>query len=313
MCNPIDNGNCKLCQEKNEKINENCSLCFQYVLDDNGYKICSFCLDNYINKSIECICDKGYTLIDQYKCETCPDNCKVCDKDKTCIECMKGYTLFNGECYAHCSIEGSGGSGGVINCNSCKKGYQLIDNECIKCPNNCLNCTDNINCIICDKYFGLNNENKCIPCPEHCEKCEWNSEYEKLTCLECEKSGEYNSPNNYILGRYNECVRCVEIEEIGGKGCIKCEYENDFDIYRCFQCLGNTSGYINVQDTNKDYAFILNEEKCLSNLNKSYEFLHGCLIANYDYVKKKYKCISCKENFIFIKNENRCLLPEEIH
>ena len=187
---PIDNGNCKLCQEKNEKINENCSLCFQYVLDDNGYKICSFCLDNYINKSIECICDKGYTLIDQYKCEPCPDNCKVCDKDKTCIECMKGYTLFNGECYAHCSIEGSGGSGGVINCNSCKKGYQLIDNECIKCPNNCLNCTDNINCIICDKYFGLNNENKCIPCPEHCEKCEWNSEYEKLTCLECEKSGE---------------------------------------------------------------------------------------------------------------------------
>ena len=318
---PIDNGNCTVCKEKNYNINFKCSLCLQHFTDEKGNLICSFCKENYYNKSIECVCDEGYTQTSLYDCEPCPKYCKKCNYDNkteemNCTECFEGFTLKDGKCVKCCEYcNKCSYTGGEIKCLKCQSGRTINSRgNCYECPENCTGCIKDSNgtiiCTDCDKFFGLNDENECEPCPEHCEECVWNFQNDNFTCIKCQESKKYNSLDNYILGEYNQCVRCQNIKSIGGPGCIRCRYRNK--KYECLQCLGDTTNYMNAIDPYKNYTYIINQFICKENLNLFPQFLHGCLMANYISSKNIYECISCKDDFTFIINEKKYLLSNQL-
>ena len=130
----IENGSCKICQEKNTNKNENCSFCFDHFINENGEKICNFCIDNNNNNNIKCI--NGYTSIDG-KCVKCGENCN--------------------SCYS---------SNGNLICDSCASGHKLNeDGNCFDCPKNCSSCKKDVNNNLiytkCENKFSFDNNNEC--------------------------------------------------------------------------------------------------------------------------------------------------------
>ena len=319
----IFGGTCTICFEKKRKKKGNCNNCLNNYNYQNGN--CNICLDHEENKNGFCECYENYTLKDPYTCIPCPQDCKVCEYDKNqnkniCKECHNGFTL-NHEgicirCEDHCSCcyYFSSGYSGSTRCTKCESGHNINDDyNCFDCPANCKSCIKDSNnkiiCTKCTQKYGLTEDKKCLPCPDHCVNCTWNKQDKKFTCHFCEKSNEYNSPNNYILGENNKCERCQDIQKIGGEGCIKCTYENY--VHKCHICLGNTSNYIINSDDEpeKNYAYIQNDFICKKNDKYSPKYLYGCLLANK--TGNIYECYKCKSGFIYVINLKKCVKVED--
>ena len=152
-------------------------------------------------------------------------------------------------------------------------------------------------------------------------KCFWKIPQNEFGCSECKHDYNYPFENNYVVGKDDKCVRCQDIEEIGNRGCIQCIYDKNFSKYKCLRCLGDTRGLFNcskcpvpdeIFDPIKDYAYIVNDYKCLLNNNIHPEYLKNCLEAEYNNTTKKYACILCKPEFIIVIDEKSCRKPEEL-
>ena len=300
-----------------------CSECYWVGIIGGKCKVCS---DNRYNYEY-CYCYSFYTKNAQGTCISCPANCAQCSYDSlknnfTCYRCGIGYTLNNlGKCVScgfKCDFCYLDNNQQPI-CTSCSLGYRLNeDNNCLNCPENCKSCkkvqNDEIICTSCFGYYGINIQKRCEKCPIHCHSCFWKPEKNEFGCSYCYKDYEYSHQNHYIEGKDDKCVRCQDIDEIGGEGCIECSYNKYLDKeYKCTRCLGDTNGFWKpINAPNKDYANVRNIYKCLSNKERTPKNLHGCLEAKYDSTKNIYECSRCKSGFIPVYNEKSCRIPSEI-
>ena len=295
---------------------KSCTKCHYPVYIYGGVcKVCSDDLTKY--ETGYCYCSSGYTANSLYSCISCSAHCSNCNYDKVtktthCNRCYAGYTLNSkGVCKscgygcAYCYLD----SNENPICTSCFEGHNLNeDHNCLDCPEHCSSCkkgeNDQLYCTSCYTYYGVDSSKMCSRCPQNCYNCFLKPETGEFGCSSC------ISP--YIVSREYNCIRCYEIQEIGGEGCVSCSFDRYNDKYKCYRCLGDIRPSLPRNDAIQNYSFVKNTYQCLSNLNKTNEYLHGCLESKYDDINKKYLCDICKIAFIPILNEKSCKLPNDI-
>ena len=336
----IYGGNCYICSDNRYNYDSGYCYCNSfYTLSDqstclNCPQNCQHCSYNKISNSFTCYrCGIGYTLNDLGKCVSCGLNCDFCYLDNNqnplCTSCQYGYTLNEDKnclnCPEHCKscIKDSNNQ---LLCTSCfslryNNNYYGVNaqNRCEVCPDKCTSChydsSKQMICTSCKSDYGINAQKLCERCPDNCHECFWKSDKGQFGCSYCYKDSEYSHQSNYIEGKDDICIRCQDINEIGGRGCIQCSYNRYGDNrYKCLRCLGDTSWYRPpVYDPNKDYAYIRNTYQCFNNLERIPEYVHGCLYGQYNSVTNKYECNNCKSGFIPVYNEKSCRIPSEIN
>jgi hypothetical protein len=137
------------------------------------------------------LCENGFTL-DQ-STNQCIDEqiefCRVSTNGTDCLNCDASFYVLNGQCeYCGTFLRDceyciqAGEDSDAPQCMACTKGHYLRENGCIKCPQNCLSCTED-ECMMCGDGFVLSpQKHKCIPCKaSHCRSC-----LTQDTCSACE-------------------------------------------------------------------------------------------------------------------------------
>ena len=217
------------------------------------------------------------------------------NENPICTQCESEYNIYNGICSKcpenckSCRLENNS-----IKCIACNINYKLNNiSECIECPDYCHDCQQSSNgallCSNCSNGYTLSSSKECLKCNDNCDTCRFNSNG-IIECINC---------NFGFALKDGNCHKCSNIQDIGGSGCDRCRYNYNTARYECIGCI------------NKEYAFIQNTYKCLSNSVSTYKNLHGCLRANFNEEKNIYECITCKSEFISIVNDKSCKLPNE--
>lgn len=260
---------------------ENCKICPQDSLD-----ICLECKDNqliYNNKCVE-ICPDGSYNLDDIRCSACGDNCKTCEDNTECIECLSPFVNQNGVCKAECNngfinIEGicveCGDSvrcnrckaNSLNECESCKAGFVLLNGKCVT------NCE-------CNQFIDHTIDGDvCTNCKDHCKLC-----IDSSSCQRCD------SP--FIL-QINDCVQeCKDGYVRVGVECKKCSNS------LCKLC---TSDDQNVCDECKD-GYVLKDNQCTDSCGLGYyaenKVCKPCNDQNcLSCTNQGITCIDCKDNF----------------
>ncbi len=217
----LDQGECKEC-------NKACKTCKGPGLD------CTDCNINYFRFNKDCIreCPEGYYKSDK-GCEQCKEYCKECIGLNTCIQCIPGYYVKNGEC---------------LPAPECDNGMYFDGNECIECEERCKECYGGrvSECYECQEGYFLigdscetlekkcelgkyrNNVNECSICKRECKACKNEQE-----CTECNEG-------YYLLDKVctNTCPTSyrayLSICEPCPTGCKECEFE----------CISCNEGYL---------------------------------------------------------------------
>ena len=308
-CHTCKIDNCLECNYVKGTKNSICKKCIKdYYI--NGQGKCSKCYERniiggkcyYCSDSTEysdrknCSCNAYlYTLNtnNQISCVECPKNCSKCTYDKiedspVCSVCNTGYHLDSNHNCIYC--EDNSCADCNLNppnkpiCTKCINGYHLIGNKCYKCPPNCSYCIEQLNsfnylptCKNCFTYFGLNeNTNSCLECPNNCPTCKINGN--SKVCDSCD--------NNYVMNKNRLCEKCSENQEIGGIGCLKCNYTSN--INKCYEC-------------NANHIFIINDFVC----KKPEDIGLNGYCFNATRLEDKYYCQNCRlDIYVLITHYN---------
>ncbi|KAL4491897.1 hypothetical protein ABPG72_006152 [Tetrahymena utriculariae] len=239
---------------------------------------CKYCISETYNYCTEC--NQGYFgLPSAYSpylqtCIRCQDpNCKSCDQQGNCQQCMNGYVINNNNICSKCTIQYAASCSSSTLVGSCIKGFIKSDDGkscvpidtscqfgqyannmiCTSCPTNCIQCNSSGQCYICETNYYINTSGFCQPCPSFCNSCQLDSS-NNLQCTSC-LSGYFLSLNilnwectliqeaNYIVcptGQYtnkltNSCQACES-------NCLECSQFGD----QCLKCFDS----INYQIVN---------------------------------------------------------------
>ena len=302
---------CLQCLNEEEYILDSqmgCIKCNDYV-DVWHCKKCHF---TGIGYSAECVeCESGYYLNTEKTCSSCGDFyvspgklCYQCSNEikmENCF-CTSGYVKVNDNCIScpsNCDACKYNDKDGSTECYECSKNYALnSEKECINCGPNCQYCfidkNNNPICIICKSGYTL-EDNKCWSCPTNCDQCILNEYKNETICTSCSYYSCFDKEKK-------NCIRCNDIDEIGGSGCSTCRYNESKDKYECLSC-DNSYYYHN-------YAFVQNTFQCLSNQDRSKTGLYGCITAEYIENSKTYQCLNCKhyidDYFIPVITDKSC-------
>ena len=298
---------CKKCEDGYYLSNSNhtCKPCGNIFESIPGGK-CSqyYCPDDGKNYSYtkSCSCNSGYTLINESICISCPSNCKACHYDEN----------------------------STLICDRCKSKFYLNENECIyintasSCSCNYNERFDNSNyyrCKSCNSYYTLiASNNSCVTCPNNCPSC--HLENNILYCDSCDI--------NYVLNESKLCEICSNNEEIGGIGCLNCEYEYGKNKNKCTKCSDeyifiendmicklpseinlNLACEIAIRLDNNDYSCIkcralnytlVTKYNNIKDYNEPKDELINC-IKGYEYINGTKYCTECFYNYPFIWSE----------
>ena len=303
-CHYINGSNDSVCDvcKKGYYVNSTggCSECKYINNIANG--VCYHCpVKGVLNSDKQnCSCYSYYTLKDPYSCIKCPSNCYYCTYNNVssltyCKEngCDYGYTFDKGNC-AYCGNNCGYCYLNTTNnnpyCTSCKSGYRAVNGKCYKCPPNCATCinsnynSNELICSSCKNYYTLISNNTCTRCPYQCTTCHFDNNNRPI-CDTC-----YSYSYNYVMNKSNLCEICSANEEIGGKGCTKCEYLSYYKQNRCYKCTS-------------DYIFIKNDYVCRLPTNaRLHEYCANATNAG-NITNPKYFCVDCKsESYVRINN-----------
>ena len=214
----------------------------------------------------------------------CPQYCKICDKNKKCLECSNNYIFAVGqrnnketikcislsdinigyykvnesfyyECMENCDICYDG-----ISCESCNSDSLKLYDKCIKKINNCKEYNENGSCKICDDNFAfIEDDNfECVN-KELLLSDEYYTKDEGVNYYSCNGEG-----NNHI------------------KHCIKCHYNNTLI---CDECIGDK------------YNLLF---KCINTFENCKEYdINGI-------------CRKCDDNYAFIEDNKYVCAKKEL-
>lgn len=236
---------CKECDKR-------CKACY-----GNTAKECYKCSEEYFLESSSCenllsSCDVGMYRDEMNRCQSCPSECRTCDSEMECRECVDGLYLYDGRCSAVCPVGYRTNDSvcqecpvGCLECKelciTCKEDFMLaegvcvsqcpdymyrIHNQCERCDDYCIQCTDQGSCIQCQVgYYSI--DSVCMSCPYPCIEClseqtciRCLSDYVayKGRCIEHCPTGTYNSSGVCIECKLN-CSVCSSLE------CIECGWD----------------------------------------------------------------------------------------
>ena len=233
-----EKGNC----EKNyfTPDGEKCYKCNNEKVGMPGCKgECSFSWKRQNSLLCESGCEEGYLESSKGICEPCEEfekGCSQCYYDKNfsytdsyfsdsfgtgfvCNNCIKGFSLRNGECY-NCSRM-------IRNCEECLYDEDLNQEMCTKCSKNYIIEEDG-ECQRCILTETIIND-KCVSCSntseggvENCLLCQNNKEGNGILCNECEEGYILLTNDNTYLKRENNkelesFEKCLELKSENGK------------------------------------------------------------------------------------------------
>jgi proprotein convertase subtilisin/kexin type 5 len=234
-----------------------CKACPSSCLTCQSLTVCASCKTGlFLLQSTICtmICPQGtYALLG--KCEPCPSTCQSCTNSSYCSTCPAGLTLRAGVC---------------VDCEDCTQcpqlyGYVKETDSCVKCPENCLTCSDSA-CVVCnpgytaangtcrivitdcpDGYFLSPDATICLPCRlgclsctsySACDGCQFGYYLEDGSCVSRCKNGTYPST---MTGACTLCnANCETCFGPGAENCTSCpeglQLEFGTCVLECTNC-----------------------------------------------------------------------------
>lgn len=97
-----------------------------------------------------------YLDLNDNSCQLCSEKltgCSYCLQEDTCLSCMTGFYLDNGECVSCTTLPGCTFCSDINTCLSCDKGFYLENAQCLNCSlaiGGCLSCSSATECIKCE-------------------------------------------------------------------------------------------------------------------------------------------------------------------
>ncbi|ELP85473.1 protein serine/threonine kinase, putative [Entamoeba invadens IP1] len=231
-CSTTQNTYCTFCEHKNYTVNTS-GLC-----EANTNCAISF-------KNGKCpVCEDGYFNTPSRVCElntTQSDKCtKLTQEGDRCYQCQTGYFVKDNKC-SKCS-DNCVDCYNLDECLLCKDNYFLLENgtcgEISEVTNNCkkLIQTRSI-CAICHTNYFRDADGKCESCIENCTTCN-----QKSTCLQCvqynflltdsTKCLSYDYLDNCDIKTMSGCALCSKGYFIVNQMCAKC----DSKTTNCTEC-----------------------------------------------------------------------------
>ncbi|CAK76180.1 unnamed protein product (macronuclear) [Paramecium tetraurelia] len=254
---------------------------------------CQICQDEYdLSNNNYCIPKCGNGIIQEYEqcddlnleqfdgCYQCNSSCQLecleCYYSQ-CFECIEGWDLINFKCVSECGD----GKIALLSDEQCDDQNNKSNDGCFQCKfectQNCLFCNHNLDCILCQKYFEIQN-NICVPiCGdgitiEGFEQCDDGNDIEFDGCYQCQFSCKQNCQTcdqyQCLDLRENQCQngyqliddqchsicgdliiasdeQCDDANEIPFDGCYQCKYSCSFNCLDCMdgQCIKCDDGY----------------------------------------------------------------------
>lgn len=83
------------------------------------------------------------------QCSRCGKDCRHCIDNEQCTQCIRGFTVEDGECV-----------------DLCPDGYLDENDQCTPCDENCKSCElidGSLECKVCDQGFYLTPSKDCVP------------------------------------------------------------------------------------------------------------------------------------------------------
>ena len=217
------------------------------------------------SQNIEFMETQDFDIINNYELSKdgeCPQYCKLCEKNKKCLECRQDY-IFVGKVNEE-----------IIKCASLSElnigHYKVNDSFYYECIDNCEICYDSISCELCNSNF-LKLFDKCIlkidNCNEYsedgsCKKCENNFafiEEDRNKCINLELLNEYYTKDggvSYIMcdgegnNHIENCVGCRYDSQLICDKCLSDEYNLDKEKNECnkkYKSKINNSSYFSFK------------------------------------------------------------------
>ncbi|ELP90193.1 protein serine/threonine kinase, putative [Entamoeba invadens IP1] len=195
-------------------LDNKCFKCSDNCVDCYNFDECLLCKDNYFllengtcgeisevtnnckkliqTRSICALCHINYFRDADGKCESCIENCTICNQKSKCLQCVQYNFLLTDstKCLSYdyldnCDIKTASG------CVLCSKGYFILNQMCAKCDSKTMNCTE------CTQY-GV-----CTSCTDNfillsdvCTSIDKISDCIEIAQSKCSKCTFWHIPNN---------------------------------------------------------------------------------------------------------------------
>ncbi|KAL4454553.1 hypothetical protein ABPG74_021758 [Tetrahymena malaccensis] len=297
-----DQGDKNVCQ-KCQNPCKNCILIGQNIQ-------CLSCLDNQkILQSGKCNCPNGQYEDSQRICQSCINNCLICQNSNSCDKCNQNRQYNQNKCQCLSGYFDDGN-----NCQQCHSSCQLCQgpssSQCTQCDSSQFRILSGSTCQ-CMPQYQENSQKKCICRIPFCLKCQNNNNI----CDLCDENRIYNSGQKKCIckeGYFEQGDTC----QVCHKSCKTCSGGTDLDCDICAdlrkqvspktQCICQGGYY---QDSNFDcqkchYSCLtcLNDNNsnsctsCQSSSNRVQQSILG---------SSKFSCI-CQNNYFDIPNQQNC-------
>ncbi|MBQ9790331.1 MAG: hypothetical protein IJW24_01910, partial [Clostridia bacterium] len=327
--NTIQVGNEYHCQAMHyDGTTMRCIICttniYEGVFEENTESIPN-CLENNGKRCTQC--KEGYGLYDGI-CQECGDNCKYCLNSTVCYQCIDDYFVDNTT--GQCSQRQEESTQEIIMRNNvlkCTEGTYHDGLECKNCPDNCIECQNENECIICDYEFVLNESKQCeqahpgtiVAGNNHSLVCDSTTYNEGGECKSCKETfGELCEECNQ-----DTCTKCSNgfingtghCNDVSVSGCVILEYNH---TGYCMKCEKQTHFY-NASESkctalDDSCSLVLNQTTCYE-CNEGYVYnqtiktcSEGQIVncSEWRYGKKDY-CLRCEDGKYFDVEKNTCL------
>ncbi|EAR81858.2 zinc finger lsd1 subclass family protein (macronuclear) [Tetrahymena thermophila SB210] len=276
----LKSGQCLQCTQpcKSCQFNDTyCTSCIQYYglnsATNSCYLLCPIgCKEcNNLNNQSSCIsCIDGYYLTNG-QCLPCQSPCSTCENDaQNCLTCIKYYKLVSDSQRSYCSpvcdisCQTCTAPNDFRQCMSCIEGYYLYQNSCLSCSFPCQSCEGSpSNCLSCVQWHSLDpSSNTCnLTCPTECTSC-------------------FDSSSKTI------CQECIDGYYLSEGVCKQCQFpcQNCLNVTSCFSCQEN-------------YTYDEQNQTCNPICHSS------CKTCSFP--KKQNACLECNDGYFLAKN--RCI------
>ena len=204
----------------------NCNVSSCYQCNEGQDKTCNTCNPGYTLSSDQLTCTP--MAVDcGTGCGNATSNCVYnwVTNTSQCMQCMTGYTLYNGMCYEQtCSLFGCAvceNWNTPVTCAQCQQGLFPTQNgyciqlNCESTTANCANCIENGMCLGCKEGFYLQNSSGTVTCVnassisscsvDNCLACASGS---TTTCQTCAEPYVVNPTTGMCTCKWQNCLDC---------------------------------------------------------------------------------------------------------
>jgi hypothetical protein len=269
-----------------------CNQCFQVSSGNCVFYVINCAVYNYATGTCT-QCAQGYSLSqDLTTCNLMVTNCQVFNPTGICLQCMGGYFLINGYCYA--LPQGCSQLNSQQVCISCLSQYTLVKTVCVYMIANCAYYNTS-GCYQCNQFYYYYS-GQCVAFPSNCLSFDTGL----LHCISC-ASGFTLNPNTYVCSKTVYIANCQAYNAQGQ--CINCNPRYYLKQNSCWQY---PSYCVNVDFAGNclscAFGSTLQNGACFASSGRSL----NCLTFN----PATNLCTTCMAGYNFCSISGVCVLPD---